>query len=299
MMSPKHKKQERLKKEKELFKNGDPIPQPGREELLTEEKEIAPYFIFTITDAENNVVRKLYKKASKGLQKTNWDLRYQGKNPPRLKNDKFDPEKDGRSGMYALPGTYFVSLTMNHNGEIAELAGTVKFLAKPLNNTTLPAADREALVEYQNKVTELSRTMRGTENYMEELMKKTEHIRQALHNTPGAPADLAQRAKKISEGLKAVEFIFNGTKAQASWEEVPPETVPLNHRLNTIAYSHWGSTAAPTQSQLRDYEILMEEFPPVLEKIKTLDTEVNLIETEMEKYEAPWTPGRLPELKRN
>ena len=296
---PKTQKQERLKKEKKLFKDGELIPQPTKEEIDAEEKEIAPYFIFTITNEEGNVVRKLYKKASKGLQKTNWDLRYQGKNPPRLNKDKFDPAKGGRSGMYAMPGTYFVSLAMDHNGEITELAGPVEFKATPLNNTTLPAADREALVEYQNKVTELSRTMRGTENYMEELMKKTEHIRQALHNTPGAPTDLARRARRVSEGLIAVEFIFNGTAATASWEEVPPEAVPLNHRLNTIAYSHWGSTAAPTQSQLRDWDILMEEFPPVLEKIKALDAEINLIEIEMEKYEAPWTPGRLPELKRN
>jgi hypothetical protein len=141
--------------------------------------------------------------------------------------------------------------------------------------------------------------MRGTENYMEELMKKTEHIRQSLHVTPGVPANLAQRARKVSEELKVIEFIFNGTEAAASWEEVPPETVPLSHRLSTIAYSHWGSTAAPTQTQLRDYDILMEEFPPVLEKIKVLDAEIKSIETEMEKHEAPWTPGRIPELKRN
>jgi len=294
---PKTLKQQRLKKEKELFKEGEPIPQPTREQLLAEEKEIAPYLIFTISDAEGNMVRNLYKNASKGLQRTTWDLRYQGKNPPRLKKDQFDPKNAGGSGMYALPGTYNVSLAMDHNGEITELVAPVKFKARPLNNTTLPAADRDALVAYQNKASELSRTMRGAERYMEELMKKNEHIRQALHNTPDAPANLAQRARKVSEDLKEIEFTFNGTEARASWEEVPPEQASLNYRLNSIAYSHWGSTAAPTQTQLRNYDILMEEFPPVLEKIKALDTEVSLIEDEMEKYEAPWTPGRLPELK--
>ena len=294
---PKTLKKDRLKKEKELFKNGEPIPQPTKEILDAEEKEIAPYLIFTITDEDGNVVRKLYKGASKGLQRTNWDLRYQGKNSARLKNDKFDPKNDGGSGMYALPGTYFVSLSMDHNGEITELAGPVKFEAKTLNNTTLPASDRKALVEYQDKASELSRVMRGTESYMEGLMKKTELIRQALHNTPGAPVELAQRARKISEELDAIEFTFNGTPAKASSEEVPPEQVPLNDRLGTIAYSHWGSTAAPTQAQLRDYDILMEEFPPVLEQIKSLDAQLKSLETELEKYNAPWTPGRLPELK--
>jgi len=296
---PKTLKQKRLKKEKKLFKDGEPIPQPTKEELDAEEKEIAPYLIFTITDEDGNVVRKLYEGASKGLKRTNWDLRYQGNNSPRLKNNEFNPKSDGGSGMYALPGTYYVSLAMDHNGDVTELAGPVEFVAKPLNNTTLPAPDREALVAYQDKVQALARVMRGTESFMEDLMKKTELIRQALHNTPDAPEDLAQRARKVSEELDAIDFTFNGTPAKASAEEVPPEPVPLNDRLSTIAWSHWASTAAPTETQLADYDILMEEFPPVLEQIKGLDAEIKSIETEMEKYEAPWTPGRLPELKQD
>ena len=201
--------------------------------------------------------------------------------------------------MYALPGTYKVSMALDHNGEISQLAGPVSFLAKPLQNTTLPATDRQELVNYQNKVAELSRIMRGTENFMNELIKTNEHIRQALHNTPNAPQELVVQAKKISEELKEIEFKFNGTQAKASFEEVPPEQVSLNQRMNAIAYSHWGSSSSPTQTQLRDYNILMDEFPPMLEKIKQLNTQIYVIETEMEKYQAPWTPGRIPELKKN
>ena len=189
-------------------------------------------------------------------------------------------------------------MAMDHNGEITELVYPIEFEAKVLRNTTLPATDREALVEYQNNVAELARIMRGAEKFTDELIKKTEHIRQAIHNTPKAPAELAQKTKKIGEELNEIEFIFDGAEAKASWEEVPPQQVPLNHRLNTIAYSHWGSTSAPTKTQTRDYEILLEEFPPVLEKIQKLNNELKEIENELEKYEAPWTPGRIPQLKR-
>nr|NQU93372.1 glycosyl hydrolase [Bacteroidota bacterium] len=296
---PKTKKQERLKKEKELFKNGEPIPQPTREQLGEEENETAPLLIFTITDQDGNVVRKLYKKPSEGISRINWNLRYQGKNPVRLKKDKFDPANDGGDGMFALPGTYYVTLSMDHNGDVTQLADPVAFITKPLLNATLPATDRKELVNYQNNVSELARTMRGAENYLEELMEKAEYIRQALHNTPSAPSDLSMRARTVSEDLKEIEFEFNGTEAAASWEEVPPEQVPLNIRLNAIAYSHWGSTSAPTKTQLDSYDILLEELPPVLEKIKQLDLEVKALESEMELYDAPWTPGRLPELKKN
>jgi len=296
---PQTKKQERLKKEKELFKNGDPIPQPTREQLLAEESEIDPILIFTISDQNNKIVRKLYKNPSEGINRTTWNLRYQGKNPVRLDKNEFNPGNSGNDGMYALPGSYNITLELDHNGSITPLSGPIAFVAKPLENSTLPAADRQALVNYQNKVSELARTMWGTESFLEELTKTTDHIRQALHNTPGAPRELAQKARKISEELNEIEFIFNGTPAKASSEEVPPEQVPLNQRMNTIAYSHWGSTSAPTQTQLKDYDILMEEFPPVLDKIKLLNTQIKEIETEMENYNAPWTPGRIPELKKN
>ncbi|NCC72201.1 MAG: glycosyl hydrolase [Sphingobacteriia bacterium] len=296
---PKTKKQQRLKKEKELFKNGDPIPQPTREQLIEEENEIAPRLVFTINDDAGNVIRKLYEKPSEGINRTNWDLRYQGKNPVNLRKEKFDPFSNGSSGMHALPGNYTVSMAMDYNGEITRLAGPVEFTAKPLKNVTLPADDRNALVAYQNKVAELARSMRGANRYADDLMKKNELIRQSLQNTPEAPEELSQKAKKIAEQLRKLDFKFNGTPAKASSEEIPPEPMPLNDRLGVIAYSHWNSTSAPTKTQTDNYQILMEELPPVLEEIQRIDQEIKLIETEMEKYRAPWTPGRFPELRRD
>lgn len=63
---PETLKQQRLKKEKELFKNGEPIPQPSREVLVKEENEIEPYLVFTIRDEAGEVIRRLYEKPKKG-----------------------------------------------------------------------------------------------------------------------------------------------------------------------------------------------------------------------------------------
>ena len=45
------------KKEKELFKEGKPIPQPTEAELREEKLELSPYLTFTITDAAGTPVR--------------------------------------------------------------------------------------------------------------------------------------------------------------------------------------------------------------------------------------------------
>ncbi len=71
---PKSLKSKRLKEEKELFKKGEPIPQPIKEQLDAEKNETGPYLVFTIKDKNGTVVRKLHKKAGKGIQRTNWDL---------------------------------------------------------------------------------------------------------------------------------------------------------------------------------------------------------------------------------
>ncbi len=39
-------------------------------QLQAEEKEIKPYLIFTITDESNNVVKQIYKSASKGVEQS-------------------------------------------------------------------------------------------------------------------------------------------------------------------------------------------------------------------------------------
>ncbi len=296
--SPKTKKQERIKKEKELFKDDKIILQPSVEQLRAEEIEIVPIIVFTIKDDRGIIIRKLYESPSTGINKVNWDLRYQSKNPIKLKKDKFDPKNDGYSGMFVLPGNYTISIALDHNGEITELAAPVEFKVKPLNNTTFPAENREELIAYQDKVAELGRTMRGTEKYLQQLIEKVEHIRQSLHNTPQAPKKLADDARKAYEDLNNISFIFYGTQPKASWEEVPPAQMPLNSRYNTIAWSHWGSTSSPTQTQLNQYEILIKELPSIIQEIKRIDNEVKEIEQQMEKYNAPWTPGRIPEIKK-
>lgn len=297
--SPKTKKQERLKEEKKLFKEGEKIPQPSVEELREEEKEMGPLLVFTITDDQGNVVRKLYESPSTGIKRVNWNLRYQSKNPVRLHNDKFDPKSDGNSAMLVMPGTYSVSMAMDNNGEITQLAGPVKFDVVPLENTTLPAPDRNELVAFQDKVAELGRTMRGGQQYLDDLIEKVAYMRQAIHNTPDAPKELADHARKVAEQLNDIKFTIDGVEPKASWEEIPPQQVPLSYRYGIIGYAHYGSTSEPTHTEREQYNILMEELPPLLDKLKAIDQEVKEIEKEMEKYDAPWTPGRFPELKKN
>lgn len=293
---PKSLKSERLKKEKELFKNGEPIPQPTKEQLDKEKYETGPYLIFTIKDWNGNIVRKLNKSASKGLQRITWDLKYEHPGIIKLNDNKFDPTKSGRSGMLALPGNYTVTLSMFHNGEEKTLAGPVNFKAKVLNNSTITNEDRESLVAFQNQLSELYRVLDGMEEYFNDLETKTKYIRQALVQTSGTTPEMKNKALKIIEELDAIDFLFEGTPSKASWEEVPPEMMPLTKRMQEIIWSIWSTTSAPTASMRMNYEILKEEVPGSLDKLKKISKKIEELNKQLDELKAPYTPGRIPKL---
>ncbi len=293
--APKTLRDKRREKEKELFKKGEPIPQPTVAELRAEDDEIKPHLIFDITDASGNHVRRLYEKPSEGVNRKVWNLRYNGTQPVRKNGAKFDPFAEGNNGMMVMPGQYNVTLSLYAGGETMVLAGPVPFNAKVLNNTTLPAPDRAALVAFQKEVSNVARKVQGAEKYAEELQERLTSMLQAVHQTPGASPELQHEVLQALNQTNDLLFLLHGTEPKASREEVPPAQVPLMERLSNIIYAHWSSTSAPTSTHRRSLEILQEEFPPVISHLRQLgEVKLKDLENRMELAGVPYTTGRLP-----
>lgn len=296
--APKTLKAIRKEKEKELFKKGEFIPQPTVEELKLEIEEKAPYLIFKIFDEDSNLVRKINSTASAGINRVTWDLRYESPSPITLKDGKYEPTEKSSSGLLAMPGKYFVTMSLVVRGEEKKLSGPVDFNAVVLNNTTLPAANRQEVVEFQKKASQLAKTVMGSQKFAEELVKRNDFIRQAL-NSYSAPFELLSRANSIAKDLADILFKFNGSQPPASREEIPPAEVPLVYRLETMIYTQYSSTSNVTKNQKVAYDVLFEEIQPVIEKLKQLnDYDLKSIENDMDRLNIPWTPGRIPELKK-
>jgi photosystem II stability/assembly factor-like uncharacterized protein len=289
---PKTKKQLRKEKEKKLFKEGKPIPQPSWRELELEGKEEKSHLIFTIYDTSNNIVKQIKTAASKGLKRIYWDLHYQ---MPTSVNLKYNPTSNSGGGILVMPEKYKVDLKLWHEGELTNLVDPVEFICKKLNNTTLPAKDYNENIEFAKKVSKLAIAMVGTRKMIGEISTKVESIKQAIYSTPGASQELMNKARKLSIELDELRFKMDGSPAKASGEEIPPAQVPLNDRLGIMTYTHWGSTSGITGTEKESCKILKEEFPPVLNALKRIvNTDIPALEAELNKIGAPWTPGRLP-----
>ena len=290
---PKTLKSQRLKKEKELFKKGEPIPQPSKEELDKEKDETGPYLMFTIKNKAGNVVRHLYKHASKGINRITWNLRYLNPAFVNVKGDKFNPLKKESDGMLALPGAYTVEMALFHNGAIKPLAGPVPFEAKVLHNTTLPDKDRQALDAFFKQMGESWRVMTGAQKYLKSLQTKTAYIQQALQSAPDVTVAMKDKAEAIKLEIDSINFVFDGTPAKASWEEVPPEIMPLNKRLQEAVFASWQSTSAPTETQKMNLKIVNETLPKVIDRIQKIDAQLKALDKTLDKLKTPYTPGRL------
>jgi hypothetical protein len=265
---------------------------------MLEEEQQEPTLIFTVYDEDGYAIRKLTKKASKGVNKITWDLRYPSTMPVSA-GTSFGGRRGGSSGgsgFLAMPGTYTVGMDIVEDGDVIALTEPVAFIAKLLQHATLPAKDFGALVAFQKEVSELSRVMAGTQRLAQEQTGKLDAIKKALVQTPEAGVQMGVRVKDLEAQLKDIQYALNGPQARASWEELPPMQMPLNRRLSTMTYTHWSSTSELTKTETDQMEILREEFPPVLSQLEQVVDGIRELDQELEALKAPWTPGRVPEL---
>jgi hypothetical protein len=284
---PKSKKETRQEKEKELIKDNKPVDYPAWDDLRAEDREEKSYLLFVVKDELGNVVRKLKDGIKKGINRITWDLRYADTNPVKSVTDK------NESGMPVLPGKYSVEMFMSVDGELTLIAGPQSFEAKVLHNTTLPAEDRAALVAFQKKFWEFNRAVEGALNSTRDLKDKTDILIYAIKQAPEAPNTLMDNALRIKgETADILQHLFQD-KTLAERNE--PTYPTVYDRLNEIASGLWQSSAAPTQTQINILKVASEEFEPLLANLKSLlEVDLKNLEADMERYGAPWTPGRVP-----
>ena len=151
---------------------------------------------------------------------------------------------------------------------------------------------RQQLLDFHRRTAELNRAIEGALGVADEATERLRHLRQAAIDTPGGDASWVDRIDALHESLADLEIELTGDR---TIERRSEPDARLDRRRARRAMSGWTTTAAPTGTHRRQYEIAAEAFAPVLARLRELvDTELAGLEAEMEAEGAPWTPGRLP-----
>ena len=286
----------RLDAEKDKAKKGEDTPYPTWDVLKAEDREQAPAIVLTITDGDGAVVRRLTGPVTAGFSRVAWDLRYPAFDPTNLSPGEPDPWDRLPVGPLAAPGRYTVAMAKRVGDVVTPLGASQTFEAVPVGTASLPAADRRALLAFEEKSGRLQRAVLGAQRAMSDAQTRIDHLRKALADTPQADPKLTADLRAIELRLKDLDLALNGDSVRASRSESTPPSIA--DRVQTVVTGGWDATSAPTATQRRGYEIAASEFKPVLDKLKTLiQVDLTGIEKSAEAAGAPWTPGRVPDWK--
>ncbi|MGB5434538.1 MAG: glycosyl hydrolase [Maribacter sp.] len=285
-------KEKRTKREEELIKDKKDAYYPSYEALKAEKDEEEAQLLFTIKNADGLVVKKEFKKPAKGVQRFHWDLRFTPQDPVDLNTPSFyNPFAGKDEGTLVAPGTYTVTMQLAENGVLTDLANAVEFNVNALENTTLPAEDRNAKVAFQRDVSRLQADLQVCENIIKESKNKLKYIKAAIKRSEQPYGTLAKSVLDIENKFKEVDVALYGDPVKYELDISQPQTAST--RIGIMGYEQKYSTSAPTKTHKDNYAIARAEIDVLKKKVETLfNSDIKQLEEQLIKSGAPYTPGR-------
>ena len=84
---------------------------------------------------------------------------------------------------------------------------------------------------------------------------------------------------------------LNGDQLRGKYEGGVPTFI--KQRVEIITSGLWSTTSAPTETFIQNYDAANGKVNELTAALKSIDEDIKQIELILEKYGAPYTPGRL------
>ncbi len=265
---------------------------PTLDTLRAEADEDAPVVLFTVKDDSGNVVRRLKGANSDGINRVTWDLRLMSPDPIAKAGD----EAAAQGSWLAMPGKYTVTMSKRVDGVETVLAGPVEFNCAPLGMPSIPN-DRQQLLTFEKKASKLQRAILGALNALNDSRARVGALKTAVIQTPQASPSLYQNLLAIQNRLTSLHRSFTGDEVAGRYNENGPPT--LLGYVDAMTQGFWSSTASPTGTEQKAYAIAANKFTTLYASLRqVVETDLPKIERDLDRLGAPWTPGRLPDWKK-
>ena len=294
--APKTMRQKRQEAERAAERAKQTARYPSIAELRAEAEEESPALIFTITDAEGKIVRRLNAPAAPGIQRVVWDMRYTAPSiqaaPTQFGGGGgggfgggFGPQ-----GVLVMPGKYNVTMAIKVNGVVTPLPGSQSFNVIVEGKERMTDAERKILAEFQRKVSNLQRAVNAAFGVANDTKTRIGLLKRAAQDAPTENKRFIDQANAFEN---EVNFLLNELRGGRENSDIPPPSI--SSRIGTVANTIRLSTIKPTNTQIEQYNLSDSEFKPVLARLKKLvEVDLPAFEKQLEEAGAPLTPGRLP-----
>ena len=258
-------KQQRKTEEARLIKEGAPVPYPSWEALEAEEEQERITLVFTVTDDTGEVIRRITGPLHQGIHRIHWDLRAFGY--------RMDRAGSNPAGPLVPPGTYRVSMAVLDNGQWTQLDESKTFEIVALQNTTLPAANRKALFEFQKKAGQLRLLADKTNKEIQDALAKLETIRQAQINRSEQQVGRLDQIYKIKQEYLALDKALNGRSVISDNAEFAPPSV--RRRIGRVMGIFNDTTSDPTNTQRVSLRIAEQQLNEILSSLQQLKSRLS------------------------
>ena len=286
-------KSKRQKLEKKLIENNKDVSYPTYDDLDKETNEFKSKLVFIIKNSEGLVVKKVFRTPKKGVQRFEWDLRYEEKSPISFANTSFyNPFAGISEGTLVNPGTYTVEMDLFDGISSINISKPTSFSVISLESSSMPALNRTEKVNFQRAVSMLEGKMLESANILSEAKSKIKYFKEAIKIVEAPLGELSVLIKSVENKIKdiSIRFYGNTIKSKLDIEQIPT----AYSRLTSILYEQKYSTSAPTNTHIESFEIANEEFTTIYIEVKNLvKIDIKDIENKLKILEAPHTPGRL------
>ncbi|MFC2113585.1 glycosyl hydrolase, partial [Bacteroidota bacterium] len=280
----KTKKSERQEKEKSLNKEGKDIPFPGWEKIDEENSQKAPEIRLTIKDANGNLVNTLKGKASKGINRVNWDMKHSSKMGIKL------GQPASTWGPIVVPGTYSVSLSKVVDGEQTELSGPQSFTLKPLRKGALEGASDSERMAFYKEMEAFQQDILATTLEFSKSRQRVDAMLAAILQTDRETGDLEQRILQADKQFYDLNTKFFGSP---SANQVGEKTPPSPRQRLGVAISGWSTSYGPTELHKQSLATGKSELAKIKTELSELvDVVLPQIEKDLKAAGAPWIEGQ-------
>ena len=275
--------------EREIEKEGGDTPYPSWVALRAEDREDAPAIIFTITDADGNIIRRFEGAHSKGLHRVAWDLRYAAPDPVELEPGPRSPFSSPAVGPLVVPGSYTVAMTKRINGVETPLSEPQTFVVKPIGNSPEAAEDRAAVLAFQQETADTSRAVTGARAASGELRNRLAHLKLAVDALGAPTSDLHARIQALETTLDDADVALTGDRTVSSRNEPAPWSITA--RVGNVRGWGWQHQSPVPGSNEEALAIAQQEFGAVIGQLRDVESGIATLENDIEAMGAPYTPG--------
>jgi len=281
--------QKKLRQKKEKEMKDQNVSFPGWDALASEEEEVADKTWLVVKDIFGQIVRKIEAKNSKGIHRTNWDLRRSSNSTIRLNSNQSGGSRWRRGGFMAPPGLYTVTLMKQTKDELITLDGPKPFKVVPLYEGTLKGSTAEEFEAVRLKVEKLQAEISSTSFELDQSIKKVNAMEVAVSRSNIEPGVLEKDIATVKKDLRALHHAMNGNPAKS---EIGERNNPTPRSRMFVGMRGLRTTYGPTPNHIKSVDIGLDEIAAIGKKLNMITSDIlPKIEKALQKAGAPYIEG--------